>query len=273
MAISWVPASVALTIHSPISPLGARFGHGGGWSDSAISTRRLRLPSLRILSTRIAPISAMIADVRAAAGLQVDAGNAEQAHPSAAARRLHAHRLDQLGSGVELLVADPDGLRFDAARDERVRFALDACGIEQAHVDVEVEARLRRGDVASGNRRHHHAGHDVQRGMQPHQRIAPWPIDFERQRFPDCRSRGRGGCDVQNAVASRALAGVDDGNPLAARTHQHTGVALLTAARRVEDRAIEFDAVLVHGDDVCARSAQVRIGSEQQLGGHGTGPG
>src|SRR5258706_1705669 len=42
--------------------------------------------------------------VRAPAGLQVDAGNPEQADPSGTARRLHAHRLHQLWPRVELLV-------------------------------------------------------------------------------------------------------------------------------------------------------------------------
>src|SRR6266536_497017 len=77
--------------------------------------------------------------VRAPAGLQVDARNPEQAHAPATARRLHAHRLHQLRARIELLVGDPYCLGVDTAGDERIGPALDLRGIEQAHVDVEIE--------------------------------------------------------------------------------------------------------------------------------------
>src|SRR3989454_11282848 len=80
--------------------------------------------------------------MRAAARLQVDTRDSQQPHPPSAARRLYAHGLDQLGPGVELLFGNPDGLGFRAARDERIRLLLDLFGIEQAHVDIEIEARL-----------------------------------------------------------------------------------------------------------------------------------
>ena len=53
-------------------------------------------------------------------------GMLQQPHAPGAARRLHAHRLDELGARIELLVGDPDGFRVHAARDQRVRLALDA---------------------------------------------------------------------------------------------------------------------------------------------------
>src|ERR1700681_367215 len=61
-----------------------------------------------------------VAHVRAAAGLQVDVGNAEQADAAGAARRLHAHGLDQLRSRVELRIGNPHRCRFHAARDQGV---------------------------------------------------------------------------------------------------------------------------------------------------------
>src|SRR4030095_11514291 len=78
-----------------------------------------------------------VAYMRAAAGLQVDPWDPQQANASASARGLHAHRLDELGPGIELLIGDPYRLRLDAARDQRVRLPLDRDGVEQAHVDVE----------------------------------------------------------------------------------------------------------------------------------------
>src|SRR5688572_1414960 len=50
--------------------------------------------------------------VRAAAGLQVDAGDLEQPHASFAARRRHRHGLHQLRLGVELGVGDPGRPRW-----------------------------------------------------------------------------------------------------------------------------------------------------------------
>src|SRR5205823_11897178 len=60
-----------------------------------------------------------VGDVRAAAGLQIDARNPQQPHAAGAARRLHAHRLHQLRLGVELGIADPDTLGGGAGGDER----------------------------------------------------------------------------------------------------------------------------------------------------------
>ena len=90
----------------------------------------------------MAPISPMFAHVGTAAGLQIDARNPQQPDASRAARRLHAHGLDQIGTRIELLVGDPLGLR----REPRAISALVSrsifCGIEQAHVDVEIESGL-----------------------------------------------------------------------------------------------------------------------------------
>jgi hypothetical protein len=80
-----------------------------------------------------------VADVRAAARLQIDSCNLEQSYSAGPSRGLDAHRLDQLRSRIQFLVSDPYGLRFDAACDQLVGFALDLGGVQQAHIDVEVE--------------------------------------------------------------------------------------------------------------------------------------
>src|SRR6516164_3600216 len=92
-----------------------------------------------------------VGDVRAAAGLQIDAGDPEQPHASGAARWLHAHGLDELRLCVELRVGDPHGLGGSARSDERVGLALDPFGVQLTEVDIEVEPRLVGRDVAAGD--------------------------------------------------------------------------------------------------------------------------
>src|SRR3979490_170517 len=104
-----------------------------------------------------------VPDVRAAARLQVDARNLQQPHPPRTARWLNAHGLDQLRPGIELLVADPHGLCFNAASDQGVGLMLDSLRIEQAHIDIEIETALLGRNVAARNRRDDHARHYVQR--------------------------------------------------------------------------------------------------------------
>src|SRR5580693_9170246 len=60
-----------------------------------------------------------VPDMSPAAWLQVDARNSEEPYASSTSWRLHAHGLDQLGSGVEVIFGDPDGLGFGATRNER----------------------------------------------------------------------------------------------------------------------------------------------------------
>ena len=49
---------------------------------------------------------------------------------------------------------------------------------------------------------------------------------------------------MQDAVDGFALTRIADREALTARTQQRAGVAQLTAAERVEDRAVELDAAL-----------------------------
>src|SRR6185295_19849143 len=96
---------------------------------------------------------------------------------------------DQFGSRVELFVGDPYRLCCDPAFDQDVGFPFDALGIEQAHVDIEIEATLVRCDVAAGDRCYYHTRHHMQGGMQAHQRVAALPVDFQRQRLADLELR------------------------------------------------------------------------------------
>src|SRR5215469_9548169 len=90
-----------------------------------------------------------LGDVGAAAGLQIDARDPEQPHASGAARWLHAHGLHELRLCVELGIGDPHRLCGSARSDQRVGLALDSLGVQLTEVDIEVEPRLVRRDVAA----------------------------------------------------------------------------------------------------------------------------
>ena len=195
--------------------------------------------------------------MRAAAGLQVDAGDPQEPHAPGAARRLHAHRLDELRPRVELLVGDPDRLGLDAARDHRVRLALDLRGVEQAHVDVEIEPRLVRRDVAAGDRRDDDARHHVQRRVQAHQRVAP-AQSISSVTVSPAAARRAGAGDVH--ARCRAPSPLRVSRSRCARRSSRTSAPVSPAARRprIEDRAVELDAALVRRDDPRRRGLQVR---------------
>lgn len=85
------------------------------------------------------------------------------------------------------------------------------------------------------------------------------PVDLERKRFPDLRLWHGGRRDVQHTVDRIALAGVGDRNALAVRAQQRARVAQLPATQWTEDRAVEFDAAVMDGDDARARSLQYAL--------------
>src|SRR5690349_224440 len=103
-----------------------------------------------------------VADVSAAAGLEVYAGDLQEADAAGAARWLDAHGFHQLGTGVHFFIGDPHGLGVDGAGDQGIRFLFDARGVEQAHIDVEVEPRFVWANVAAGDGRDDYARHHVQ---------------------------------------------------------------------------------------------------------------
>ena len=73
---------------------------------------------------------------------------------------------------------------------------------------------------------------------------------------------------MAHAVHRVALARVDDRNALAVRAQERARVALLSATDRVEDRAVELDAALVHRNNSRARCLRVSVVPEQELGAH-----
>src|SRR3954447_9416793 len=79
------------------------------------------------------------ADMGAAAGLEVDALDLDEAHAAGAARRLHRHGLDERRVGVELLVVDPALGDGRGAGDERVELLGKLGLVEPGLRDVEVE--------------------------------------------------------------------------------------------------------------------------------------
>src|SRR5215472_10527260 len=210
-----------------------------------------------------------VGDVGAPAGLQIDAGDADQPYASGAARRLHAHGLDELRLQVELGIRDPHGLGGSARDDERVSLAFDALSIELAEIDVEVEPRLVGCDVAAGDRGRDDAGQQVERGVQAHQPVTARPVDLERNRLTGLEHRASGGTDMQHPVRRLPLAGVDDRDCLALWTQELAAVARLATAQGIEHGAVELDAALIDREHPRGRGAQVRVLAEQQLGRHG----
>src|SRR4051794_40907720 len=89
--------------------------------------------------------------MRAAAGLEVDALDLDQAHAARAARRLDRHGLDEVRVGVELLVRDPACGHRRVAEDELVQLLRQLDLVEPGFWDVEVEAPVA---IADGPARH-----------------------------------------------------------------------------------------------------------------------
>src|SRR5208282_6152555 len=60
---------------------------------------------------------------------------------------------------------------------------------------------------------------------------------------------------------------------LAASPLQRAGITLLPSSHRVEDRAVELDATLMHRNNPGLRGREVGVAAKQQLGGHRMAPG
>ena len=84
-----------------------------------------------------------------------------------------------------------------AARQQLVRALLDALCVQQIHVDVEIQPPLVGRDVAAGHRRDDDARHHVQSSVQTHERVAPLPVDLQRQRLSGFEQRTAGSRNVQ----------------------------------------------------------------------------
>jgi hypothetical protein len=200
-----------------------------------------------------------VRDMRAAAGLQVDARDVEQAHAPLAARRRDRHGAHQLRPRIELRVGDPDRARRGVRAHELVHARLDLVLHQLLHLDVEVEVRLVLADAAAGHRRLHRGAQEVQRRVQAHQAMATVPVERQIDLGAD-GGRGARFEQMQYRVARGAFARVDHA-PIA----DAPGVAGLAAAHRVEDRAVELHRVLVHGDHRRVAGLEVRVIPEEEL--------
>src|SRR6266404_2777280 len=186
-------------------------------------------------------------DMRAAAGLQVDAFDLEQPDPSLAGRRLHRHGADQLGPRRQLLVGDPARPHRMILGDEAIDAGGDLLAVELAVGQVEIQPTLAVADLAAGDVAGHHGGQEVQAGVHAHQPVAAVPVDPRDDLGADRRQYGIGDRDVPDAVGGIALDRVDDGDRPAVGQPQRPGVARLAAAGGIEHGAVEHDAAGIGG--------------------------
>src|SRR5215208_4883662 len=138
------------------------------------------------------------ADMGAAAGLEVDALDLDEAHAAGAARRLHRHGLDEGGVGVELRVGDPALADGGVAGDERVQLLGQVGLVEPGLGNVEVEPAVALADGAAGDREGQHDAQEMERGVDAHALVTPLPVDRRR----DCLARlhvpVRRACEMQD---------------------------------------------------------------------------
>src|SRR5258706_1084525 len=175
-----------------------------------------------------------IRHVRAAARLQIDAGNLEEAHAAFAARRRDRHRAHELRSRVELRIGDPLRARRGGAAHQLIQQRFDRVLHQALHLDVEVEMRLVVVDAPAGDGGFHDRAEEMQRGVQPHQAMAPLPVEvrFHLYALRGIRARLE---DVQHLVGQGAFARVD--HPPGA---DPTCIAGLAATERIENGSVEL---------------------------------
>ena len=106
----------------------------------------------------------------------------------------------------------------------------------------------------------------MQRGVQPHERIASRPVDLEREALANLGERATRRDEMGNRARRRALARVGHGDALAVLADELAGVARLSAAERIEDRPVELDLAVLHADDPRCGGLQVRVIAEQEFG-------
>ena len=106
----------------------------------------------------------------------------------------------------------------------------------------------------------------MQRGVQPHERIASRPVDLEREALANLGERAAGRDEMGNGARCRALARVGHGDLLAVLADELADVARLSAAERIEDRPVELDLAVLHADDPRCGGFQVRIIAKQEFG-------
>jgi len=90
----------------------------------------------------------------------------------------------------------------------------------------------------------------MQRGVDPHARMADGPVEAQADRVADGREPSRGRRDVGDRRTVRAVDGIGNGDLPAVGQRDPADVAGLAATLGIEDGAIENDAaVVVDADD------------------------
>ena len=175
------------------------------------STRRFCLPLFSILVDRDRADLAGAADMRAAAGLQIDAGDFDEAHAPDARRRLDRHRAHQLGLGGELVVGDParrrprGGSAISAlSRPAIVSLSRPTPGTSKSSRPLPSETCPP--VTAPGTTR----AQQMQAGVHAHQPVAPLPVDLGGHRLAERGSAEPGAGTWITSSAAVALDRVDD---------------------------------------------------------------
>mmetsp|Transcript_5286 Transcript_5286/g.19875 ORF Transcript_5286/g.19875 Transcript_5286/m.19875 type:complete len:309 (-) Transcript_5286:8564-9490(-) len=206
-----------------------------------------------------------VGHMRAAAGLQVHAVDLQHAHSTQAARRLHAHRTDQAGVGVQLVLADPAVRHRVRLGHQAVQAGLDRVLVERL-IGVEVQPRVGLGDRAAVHRVGQQRAQQMGRGVKAPVGLAARGIDLDTHRGAD-----GGRLAVQQvddgAGLFLALAGVGHA-PAPLAGDQPAGVARLAATERVADRAVQQHAALAMADHRGLALQQRGVLAEQFFGHH-----
>ena len=105
----------------------------------------------------------------------------------------------------------------------------------------------------------------MQRRVQAHQQIAARPVEFERDALAYCRQRTARGDQVGDGSRRLAFPRVRDREAFAVLADQNAGVARLTAAEWIENRAVELDLPVARRDHARCRGLEIRIVAEQQF--------
>ena len=200
--------------------------------------------------------------MRAAAGLQVDAGNFQQAHLAGAGRRLYRHRPHQFRVRLQFGVVDPARRNRMPLFDEAVEPGGDRLLVEAGAGHIKIEPPAALADRAAGHRARHDRAQQMQAGVHAHQPVSPLPIDLRHDLGIERRQRRAGSRDMDHLVGGVALDRVDDLDRAAVSQPQRARVAGLSAARRVEHRAVEANPAFVARDHARDTARLVSIGAE-----------
>lgn len=192
--------------------------------------------------------------MRAAARLQIDILDTQEAHAAEAHRRLHAHRAHELGARGHFVVGDPFGVNVVRAADQRVQLRFDRFALDRLD-GGEIEARVVARDAASVHRIRQHRADQMARRMQPHMPMTPRPVDLRLHRVANLHAsqrvfltrRGHVHGVVRRRAFELRLARIGDRDHRAIRERERAGVARLAAAERIEHRPVEVNALLVDG--------------------------